>query len=212
MAAEIVAEKFKTIFDKKGYAFFDGGKPYNVNIIGIRSPSTEANTFDDFILTIYRDDDLTMIVDSHLATTHPGKKYMMRPVNVNGAAIMIPGQYRGCYKIAKHRGKYDALCQLGGAVKCWRDQNMDEILDHASGDLDVDEGWHGLNLHRAHPVRELETVNGYSAGCQVWASPTDFAEFMNICKRSSKIYGNSFTYTLLDWSDIVTGGREFPAV
>ena len=212
IAAELIAEKMREVFAQKGYAFFDGGKPYNVNVIGVRSPSDEANTFDDFILTIYRDDDLTMIVDSYLATTHPGKKYMRRPINVKGSAILVPGQYRGAYKIGKHRGQYDALCQLGGPVKVWRDDNRDEVLDHAGGDLEVDDGWHGINLHRAHPVRQLEKVNGYSAGCQVWASPTDFSEFMNICKRSAMMYGERFTYTLVDWSDLASVDRPFPVV
>ena len=46
-------------------------------------------------------------------------------------------------------------------------------------------------------------VNGYSAGCQVIASYDDFEEFLGICKESSLIWGNSFSYTLLESKDIV---------
>ena len=31
---------------------------YNINIIGIRTPSRVANAFDDFIYVVYKDDDI----------------------------------------------------------------------------------------------------------------------------------------------------------
>ena len=42
----------------------------------------------------------------------------------------------------------------------------------------------------------------YSAGCQVFADPKDFAKFIELCKKQSTLYGNSFTYTLLDEKDL----------
>ena len=48
----------------------------------------------------------------------------------------------------------------------------------------------------------MERVNGYSAGCQVFASPTDFNEFMQTIRRSQKEFGDSFTYTLIDEADL----------
>ena len=141
-----------------------------------------------------------MFSDSYVATTDPGKKYLRRPINVDGAAILVPGQYRGVYHIGMHRGKYEALCQRGATVKVYRDDNRDDILDHEASE--IDEGWYGINIHRAHPIREMERVNGYSAGCQVFASPTDFNEFMQTIRRSQKEFGDSFTYTLIDEADL----------
>ena len=199
IAAQIVADRFRTLFQSRGFAFFDGGKAYNLNIIGIRSPVSDANDFDDRLVAIYRTDTLEWVVDEFVITTDPGKKYLRRPINVKGAAILCPGQYRGVYEIAKHRGQYDALCQRGGIVKVWRDNNRDDVLDH---DVDVDDGWFGINIHRAHPVRDLESVNGYSAGCQVFASPSQFRDFMQLAKRSAHTFGNSFSYTLIDLVEI----------
>ena len=205
IAAQIVADKIRSLFDKKGFAFFDGAKAFNLNIVGIRSPISDANDFDDRMIVVYRDDALEWVCDAFVITTDPGKKYLNRPINVAGAAILCPGQYRGVYEIAKHRGQYDALCQRGGKVKVWRDNNKDDTLDH---DVDVDDGWFGINIHRAHPLRELEKVNGYSAGCQVFSSPSQFRDFMQLAKRSEHIFGNSFTYTLIDLADLVPPAGE----
>jgi len=199
LITEMTIDKLIQVFKEKGYAFFDGRKSYNLNIIGVRSDSPNANTFDDHMLVVYRDESLEWIIDKYVITTDPGKRYLKRPINIKGAAILIPGQYRSTYQIARHRGKYFALCQKGGPVKVWRDDNKDAILDH---DNDVDEGWHGINIHRAHKNLTLESVNGYSAGCQVFAAPADFAYFMAICEVAESIYGNSFTYTLLDEEDL----------
>ena len=199
IAAELVAKQIESVFRAKGYQFFDGGKPWNLNIVGVRSGVKVANQFDDHVLAVYRNEEGEMVVDAYTATTDPGKKYLQRPINVKGAAILHPGQYRSSHKIGMHRGQYEALVQQGAAVKVWRDDNRDDVLDHLPDE--IHEGWYGINIHRAHPLRELERVNGYSAGCQVFASPTDFSEFMQTCRRSAKIYGNLFTYTLVDESD-----------
>jgi hypothetical protein len=39
-------------------------------------------------------------------------------------------------------------------------------------------------------------------GCQVFKRVKDFDEFMKIVKKSAKIHGNSFTYTLIESNDI----------
>jgi len=38
----------------------------------------------------------------------------------------------------------------------------------------------------------------------VFKSSKNFAQLMEVCNRSADLYGNSFTYTLLDESDILT--------
>ena len=50
--AELMVEKFKSAFEKKGYAFFERGD-YNLNIVGVRNDSGKADTFDDNINIFY---------------------------------------------------------------------------------------------------------------------------------------------------------------
>jgi hypothetical protein len=179
----------------EGYAVFTNGE-YNLNIIGVRSQSQRANKFDDRMYVVYKDGDGQWVELNFKVTTDPGKYWLENPMKVTGTAILVAGQYRGVYKIDKHRGKYDALCQRGGRVKIYRDNNKDVILDH--NEENIHSGYYGINIHRSNPNRESTSVEKWSAGCQVFADPSDFDLFMQLCKISAKKYGETFTYTLLE--------------
>ncbi len=181
--------------EELGYATFKRGA-YNLNIIGVRSPSRESNKFDDRLHCVFKDDFGCWIDLCFKITTDAGLYWMHNPMKVTGTAILVAGQYRGAYKIDKHRGSYDALCQRGAKVKIYRDDNKDEILDHDPET--IREGWYGINIHRASPSRESSTVEKYSAGCQVFSDPKEFDVFMALCKKSAEIWGETFTYTLIE--------------
>lgn len=102
------------------------------------------------------------------------------------------------YKLDLHAGKYLALCQRLGPVQVYRDNDKDDKYD-----LDpstIDEGMFGINIHKAG-LNSTE-VNGWSAGCQVFKRYNDYKDFLYVCKTASKIFGNKFTYTLINKSDI----------
>ena len=176
-----------------GHAVFTEGQ-FNLNIIGIRSRRPVPDSFDDLICVVYKDEYDNWVTKSFPATTDPGLYYMNNPMNVTGTAIMMPGQYRGSYKIGMHY-TYEALVQHGGTVRIWRDSNKDDVLDY--GVEDQAEGYFGINIHRAHENASSETVGRWSAGCQVFQKAEDFSEFMNLCYKASEIWGNGFTYTLI---------------
>lgn len=166
--AKMIADKVKSVMEKKGYAFFSNGI-FNVNIIGIRSKEAKSNKFDDTMLLIYKNKKKEWEVQSSVITTDPGEKYLVHPMNKKGTAILVPNQYRGVYKVdihARHNSKFahEALCQRGNVLKVWRDGNRDKILDHDAET--IDEGWFGINIHRSK-VGEASYVGSYSAGCQV---------------------------------------------
>ncbi len=191
--------RVKKALSTKGYEFFDDGKPYYLNIIGVRANSTDIDHFDDQILVIYRDESNTQICCSFSATTDPGQYYTQEKLcNAKGAAILQPGQYRNVYQIDLHGGKYKALCQRGGPVRVWRDGDMDNELDMCG---QTDEGYFGINIHRAS-VNDSERVGRYSAGCQVLQKADDFNTLMALAERSEKIRGNAFSYTLLNENDL----------
>ena len=200
--AKMIAEKVKSVMEEKGYAFFSNGI-FNVNIVGIRSKEAKSNKFDDTMLLIYRNKKKEWEVQSSVITTDPGEKYLVHPMNKKGTAILVPNQYRGVYKVdihARHNSKFahEALCQRGNVLKVWRDGNRDKILDHDAET--IDEGWFGINIHRSK-VGEASYVGSYSAGCQVFKNGTDFKLFMSAVKKSADLYGNSFSYTLLEEKD-----------
>ena len=195
--AKLIAEQYEDLLSKKGYKFFDGFKSFNVNIIGVRSNINLANNFDDMLLCIYRDEEKEWEVMSSVITCDPGMFWLRQPSKVEGAAILVPGQYKA-WKIDKHQGKYDALCQRLSEVPVYRDNNLDNVLD--SDDVPIDTGWHGINIHHAG-VQSIQ-VGKWSAGCQVFANLAEFKEFMDVIKKSSRAFGNAFTYTLLTEDDL----------
>lgn len=199
--AKCLIYDFKTLFEKKGYAFFTNGN-YNVNIIGIRSNQGNkvTNKYDDLLIVDYNTE-IGHKRQIYTITTEPGLSFMKNPSNSKGTAILVPGQYRGVYAVGLHRGKYKALCQCLGAVKVYRDGNKDDIYDLNPNK--IDKGWFGINIHRSNETWTRETVDNYSAGCQVFNNPKDFVSFMNIIEKSKAIYGNKFTYTLINEEDLV---------
>ncbi len=130
-------------------------------------------------------------------TTDPGTKAVKEFHNPNGVARLVPGQYRKSHIIRLHQGKYEALGQ-NAPVKVWRDKNKDMTFDEVT----IQEGVFGINIHRSNPTTESAYVENWSEGCQVFKRVKDFNEFMAICRKAKDIHGNSFSYTLLESSDI----------
>jgi len=144
-------QHIKEVLAKKGYDFFDKNKAYNLNIIGVRSNNDIANSFDDWLYLIFRDDHLNEQSHEFSITTDPG---------------------------------------------C--DANRDTTIDK---DGEIYTGIFGINIHRSNPSNQSQVVEKWSAGCQVFQKVADFNFFMNCCRKAAKIYGNSFTYTLLEEKD-----------
>lgn len=189
---------FEKLFKAKGYAWFTKGN-YNLNIIGVRSSNNKVtDKYDDILVVDYNTDNCHKRV-CYTITTEPGKYYMQNLCNPKGAAILVPGQYRGCWQIGLHRGKYKALCQCK-AVKVYRDNNKDMIYNMTP--KNIDRGIFGINIHRSNKTYICDTIDKYSAGCQVFNDPVEFNAFMRLCETQRKLYGNTFTYTLINEEDM----------
>ena len=195
-------EQIEAAVKAKGYVWFEdaSNKGFDVNIIGIRNSSTGkkvTNVFDDWMTISYKENG---VWKSHVwaCTTDPGTKAVKEFKNPNGVARLVPGQYRGVWKVDLHQGKYEALCQRLGNVKVYRDKNKDMTFN----ETEVQEGMFGINIHRSNPKTESQFVENWSEGCQVFKRVKDFNEFMAICKKASAIHGNKFSYTLLESADI----------
>lgn len=193
---------FEKLFADKGYAYFTKGY-YNLNIIGIRASNGNkvTNSFDDALVVIYRNGNEKIVRKVYIITTEPGAYYMLNRVSTEkGTAILVPGQYRGCWQIGNHKGKYKALCQKK-PVSVYRDSNYDGIYD--MNPETIDKGIFGINIHRSNEFVESKQIDKWSAGCQVFGSPFDFKDFMRLCEQQKSRYGNSFTYTLITESDLI---------
>ena len=196
-------EQIERAVKSKGYTWFEDAdnQGYDVNIVGVRNnhPSIAdkvTNLFDDCLTISYKDESGNWQFYCWNATTDPGKKGVQQFHNKKGVARLVPNQYRGVWKIDKHQGKYDALCQRLGPVTVWRDSNKDLVFEERV----TDTGIFGINIHKAG--QDSQWVENWSEGCSVFKRVKDFDVFMSICKKAAKIHGNKFTYTLLESTDI----------
>jgi len=181
----------------KGYAVFENDKkPLNLNYVGVRD-SSGVNKFNDLFIMFWKYRGKWSSFYWY-GSSDPGTYWLKHPSNPHGTAILKEDQYRGAWKLGKHRGKYDALVQKK-EVAVIRDGNKDGILDLDSGYLDV--GFFGINHHRANGKNESVQVNKWSAGCQVTAEPHLYDVAVQIWKESAEIWGEGLTYTLLNVND-----------
>ena len=190
-------EQIETAVKVKGYAWFEGAKDYDVNIVGVRNSATGqvvTNVFDDVMTVSFKVGGAWQYKE-WANTTDPGKKGVMEYHNAKGVARLVEGQYRGSHAIGLHQGKYKALRQAKN-VKVYRD--ADRNMTYAEDK--IDEGVFGINIHKAGV--DSTYVENWSEGCQVFKRVKDFDEFMAICEKAAAIHGNSFTYTLIESADI----------
>ena len=201
--AKFTREQIEETLRGKGYKYFTSDKGFDVNIVGIRNSNTHGevtNKFDDTLTISYKDSDGKWIYNEYKATTDPGSHWEKNLLNKDGVAILKPGQYRGSHKIGLHQGKYEALRQQK-PVKVYRDNNKDGKYDMI--EENVHEGIFGINIHKAGKfVNGSTQIDKWSAGCQVLSKESDFNEFMEICRKAKDVWGNSFTYTLIESKDI----------
>ena len=195
---KIKSADFSKILVNKGYTYFTNGK-YNLNIIGVRRAGNKVtNQFDDYIVVEYIDMYGIKTRDVFPATTDPGLTSMTKPMSTKGCAILVPGQYRSCWKLGYHKGKYEAIVQYK-PVKVYRDNNKDKVYDFNS--KTIEEGIFGINIHKAGDNSTI--VNGWSAGCQVLARRKDFDKLMKLAHyQFSQGMGARYTYTLINEEDL----------
>jgi hypothetical protein len=190
----MILQKIKAIMRHKGYKVFS--RPYELNIVGLRSKSTIPNRFDDEIHVFYKVSTLNWHYHVFKATTDPGTFWLRQPMQPQGTAILAEGQNINAYQLDLHRGKYLALVQRK-AVTVIRDYNRDAVLDFKNGVKT--KGLYGINVHRANQTGTTKTVDKNSAGCQVFENANDFATFITLCQKHKSLYGNQFSYSLIDF-------------
>lgn len=217
--AQELSDKFKSIFSRKGYKFFEDNNQFN--IISVRDEqAADASRFDDKLYFLYKEND-TLTVEIYAVTTEPSPNWLRSPGNKNkpestawkyGAAILQPGQYES-YWIGKHRNQYDAIVQAKGQVTVWRDFNKDKKPDYGNSSGGTQQGWYGINIHKhiSTPDSYIDNIDSggklsrMSAGCTIFKYNSEFDSFMQIATRIRK---NGFYkqqkhifYTLINLED-----------
>jgi hypothetical protein len=198
---EYTTEQLIETMTKKGYVVFENDlKQYNLNIVGVRNSNGRVNKFDDVLFDFWKYQG-EWFQKRYRITTEPGIAFLGAKMgNLNGTAILKPGQYRGCWSVGLHHNKYTALVQTG-PVTVYRDTDKDGKPETEG--MKEDTGYFGINIHRASATNETQNIQNYSAGCQVFCNPIEYDEHMDMVLSAEVNFGNKFTYTLLEEKDFL---------
>lgn len=175
---------------KKDYVIYE--KPYQLNIVGIRNAESQPNKFDDQLFVFYKNENNQWVDFQYPITTDTGTYWLLNPMSNQGTAMLKEGQYVDAYKQGYHKGQYLALVQAK-PVTVYRDYDRDALFDVFTKEQT---GEFGINIHKAG--ENSQNVDNWSAGCQVFQKSSDFQQFMTMTTLHSGLFGNNFTYTLID--------------
>lgn len=171
-----------------------------------------ADSFNDYVGVMYRDDWGLWHEHLYPATTDPGPRYFDAPVNSKGTFVMAPGVYREAYVLGSHKGQEALVHQGKGAVKGWRvvkdSTPRRRVLSPGTDVPQVFEGWFGTNIHTTSrdPTRGgPDNIGGWSAGCQVLQHPAHLAALLTTIKAqaTTKTLQEGLTYVLLVEGDLL---------
>jgi lysozyme len=199
-------ERLLAVLNNKGYQI--NLKPFQPNLVGIRSPNRKADKFDDLFINFYMNDRDSWVIEKSLITTDPGLKVLKAPINVKGTAVLVSGQYIDCWRYGLHKNKYPALVQVRD-VLVYRDNNRNDIIEVELDESNplgfkIEKGIFGINIHHASKiVEESKEVKDWSAGCQVFARyKKEWIPFINFIDDYNKlIYNKYYSYTLINSKD-----------
>jgi hypothetical protein len=195
-----LAQRVTNYMRAKGYKLFTN--PNECNLIGLEGINADGqlnkddlDKWNDLVGVLKFEKQGKPYFDCiYKGTTEPGRFYTITPLNRNGAARLVPGQYTA-WRLGLHKGK-PGLVQCA-PLKIQRDKNKD---GSRAGDVLTIENNIGINIHRASRA-SLNSIQRHSAGCSVIFSEPDFIAFYNIVESDPRVRTNPsfvFTYTLIE--------------
>src|SRR5690606_6980092 len=132
------------------------------------------------------------------ATTDPGRRYLNRPINSSGTAIVKPGHYRGLWKKGPHGSRRIDAFRQNNPVTAFRDRDLDNYLDMAGVREETGVFWINLHPPPSGPGAPPRQIGPWSAGCQVPASWDAFADLRRLRDLQIRHTGaDSFSCSLL---------------
>ncbi len=167
-------------------------EPFKLNIVGIRNADSKPNKFDDTIFVFWKNEKNDWEVKTYPITTDTGTYWLLNPMSNQGTAMLKEGQYVDAYGQGYHKGEYKAITQQK-PVTVYRDYDRNALFDVFDR---TETGNFGINIHKAG--ENSQDVNKWSAGCQVFQRSSDFNDFLKFTDKHRDLYGNSYTYTLID--------------
>lgn len=146
--------------------------------------ANRKNAFDDLHVIYTFKNGVPTLLHKAEATTQPGARYTLRPINPEGAAIAELG-YQACWQPGLHRGNYPALIQTGGPI--WVDRNPEK--DYMRHTENRRHGWFGINQHHGADAPRSD-IGSHSAGCLVTRLVAEHVKMLGMKKTDPRYLAN----------------------
>jgi len=208
-------DEIKAVLDNHSHKFFENGD-FNINIIAIREDDVYDNTFSDTCNLIYKEHGVWKNECFKWTTLagvfgHGGEKSPLKSWETgtaeDGLACIAEGQYRGAFQYIKNGWRYpfqEYLSQIKGIDYLPRDNDKNGTVLRA-GKIHKNTIWQ-THLHAMSQFGQdghfvsYPNYSPWSQGCQ--GTPyTEFQKFLMPIKKSVKLWGDKFTYTLVHAKD-----------
>jgi Putative peptidoglycan binding domain len=168
--------------DCKNIVYVEG-----VDADGTLNPQT-PNVFEDLRVVFSIGPDGKPLIQPWVATTEPGKPYVMNPMNPKGAARIALGQYKswavGTHVGASGNDPHEALIQCA-PIDIYRDSKKDFKREGPTFT-----GIFGINQHWGYD-QPKDDVGNASAGCLVGEKRDGHRAFMAVIKADARFRANN---------------------
>lgn len=171
-------------------------RPYNVFLFGVRGDPRATDLWDDLIGAVWWDDETRGQVCLFPATTDPGLAALRDPRHAQGAARIVPGQYRRVWRLGTRASNGRTALMQVGPFRVQRDNDGSTTYDEAAPLHDAPDN--ALLLHE--PYRDgLSVVGAASEGCQVTQRAEDARFLFELVRlQEARGCGSTVSYTLWD--------------
>jgi hypothetical protein len=186
--------KLKLILDRKGFRIFT--RPYELNIIGLRSDKQVAGCFNDELHVFYTTEKDKWKYHVYKICTDPGSFWKDESGYPKYPLLLAEGQYLNSFIRGKWNGIRQGIIQTAPVtVTLGYDRNA--MIDFSNGTNE--KGMYGISILNSEGNVEKKYINKDLEGCQVFQNNKDFIELMILAEKHQRLYGNCFTYTLIDF-------------
>jgi hypothetical protein len=205
-----------TVFEQDGY----------INFCGVRNNVTN-DTFNDVLYIYWKENGVFKCVKTSGFTTKPGEKYVHNrggKGNAYGVAIVKEGWHPNIWHLGVHGASssnaHEALRQSEGVtepITITRDRTQygnSGTYELRVFDDTTESGYPCTNMHRSKDPH-ANSVNGWSAGCQVFQDKTEFEEMLSMAEYAVTKGQRLFSYfltnkTVFDGNSVVDNNGGTP--
>jgi hypothetical protein len=171
-------QRIKGLLKRRGFIIFS--RPFELNIVGLRNKNVRHT---DEIHVFYKINAKNWNYHVYEGITDP--IYLSKS---KSPILLKEGQYINAFEIGKHKEKFTGLVQVKPVTVL---ENNDRASSFSAG-----ESKNGIYHIDIIPETAFEKDDD---GCQLLLGEENFKELMAFCKKHLELYGNQFTYTLIDF-------------